>query len=43
MAAEGRQPVWAAYEDYPPSLLLAARLGFQPVAHMIELKPPVDR
>ncbi len=37
MAAQGRQPVWAAYEDYPPSLALAARLGFQPVARMAEL------
>jgi len=42
MAAQGRQPVWAAYEDYPPSLLLATRLGFQPVAHMVELNPPAD-
>jgi len=40
MAAQGRQPVWAAYEDYPPSLALAARLGFRPVARMVELAPP---
>lgn len=40
MAAQGRQPVWAAYEDYPPSLALAARLGFRPVARMAELLPP---
>ncbi len=40
MAAHGRQPVWAAYEDYLPSMALAARLGFQPVARMAELVPP---
>lgn len=40
MAAQGRQPVWAAYEDYPPSLALAAHLGFRPVARMTELLPP---
>ena len=40
MAAQGRQPVWAAYEDNPPSLALAARLGFRPVARMAELVPP---
>jgi len=42
MATQGRQPVWAAYEDYAPSLALAARLGFRPVARMAELVP-VDR
>lgn len=31
MAARGRQPVCAAYENYPPSLKLAEKLGFQPV------------
>lgn len=40
MAAQGRQPVWAANEDYPPSLALAARLGFRPVARIAELIPP---
>jgi GNAT superfamily N-acetyltransferase len=40
MAEHGRQPVWAAYEDYPPSLAMAARLGFRPVARMAELTPP---
>lgn len=40
MAAQGRQPLWAAYEDYPPSLALAARLSFRPVARMAELVPP---
>lgn len=40
LAAQGRQPVWAAYEHYPPSLALAARLGFRPVARMAELTPP---
>ena len=39
MAAQGRQPVWA-YQDYPPSLALAARLGFRPVARLAELVPP---
>jgi len=41
MAAQGRQPVWAAYEDYLPSLALAARLGFRSVARMVELSPPL--
>lgn len=40
MATRGRQPVWAAYEDYAPSLALAARLGFLLVARMTELTPP---
>lgn len=40
MAAQGRQPVWAAYEDYPPSLAMAARLGFRPVDRMAELISP---
>ena len=40
MAEHGRQPVWAAYEDYPPSLAMAARLGFRPVARMAELTAP---
>lgn len=40
MAAQGRQPVWAAYDEHAPSLALAARLGFLPVARMIELLPP---
>lgn len=39
LATQGRQPVWAAYEDYAPSLALAARLGFRPVARMAELAP----
>ena len=42
MAAQGRQPVWAAYEDYPPSLAMAARLGFERVARMVELTAPGD-
>ncbi len=29
MAAQGQQPVWAAYEDYVPSLAMAERLGFR--------------
>ncbi|MDQ6775545.1 MAG: GNAT family N-acetyltransferase [Actinomycetota bacterium] len=40
MAAQGRQPVWAAYEDDAPSLGMAARLGFRPVARMVALVPP---
>lgn len=39
MAAQGRQPVWAAYEDYSPSLVMASRLGFLPVVRMAELTP----
>lgn len=37
MAAQGRQPVWCAYADYPPSLELAAKLGFQPVDRIVVL------
>lgn len=40
MAAQGQQPVWAAYEDYLPSLAMASRLGLRPVARMVELTPP---
>ena len=40
MAADGRQPVWAAYEDDGPSLAMACRLGFRPVARMAELTRP---
>lgn len=39
MAAQGRQPVWSAYEDYPPSLALAAKLGFEPVDQIAVLSP----
>jgi len=39
MASRGRQPVWAAYEKYPPSLKLAAKLGFQPVDRIAVLSP----
>lgn len=40
MAERGRQPVWAAYEDYPPSLTLAEKLGFRPVDQVAVLSPP---
>lgn len=40
MVARGKQPVWAAYEDYPPSLRLAERLKFQPVDRLAVLSPP---
>jgi len=40
MAARGRQPVWAAYENYPPSLKLAEKLGFRPVDRIAVLSPP---
>ncbi len=39
MARQGRQPVWCAYEDYPPSLALAAKLGFTPVDRIAVLSP----
>lgn len=39
MAGRGRQPVWSAYEDYPPSLTLAAKLGCQPVDRIAVLSP----
>ncbi len=39
MAARGRQPVWSAYECYPPSLELAEKLGFQPVDRIAVLSP----
>jgi GNAT superfamily N-acetyltransferase len=37
MAGQGRQPVWCAYADYPPSLTLAAKLGFEPVDRLAVL------
>ncbi|PZS33576.1 MAG: hypothetical protein DLM58_07400 [Pseudonocardiales bacterium] len=40
MAAQGRQPVWCAYADYPPSIELAAKLGFRPVDQVIVLTRP---
>ncbi len=30
LAGEGLRPVWGAYEDNPPSLEMAASLGFEP-------------
>jgi len=39
MAGRGRQPVWCAYEDYPPSRSLATKLGFQPVDRIAVLSP----
>jgi len=40
MASQGRQPVWGAYEDYRPSLRLAAKLGFRPVERVAVMSPP---
>jgi RimJ/RimL family protein N-acetyltransferase len=31
MARAGKQPVWGALESNPPSLRLAAKVGFEPV------------
>lgn len=39
MASRRRQPVWAAYEEYPPSVELAKKLGFQPVDRIAVLSP----
>jgi GNAT superfamily N-acetyltransferase len=39
MAAHGKQPVWSAYADYPPSMKLAVKLGFQPVDRVAVLSP----
>lgn len=39
MAGQGKQPVWSAYENYRPSLTLAAKLGFEPVDGIAVLSP----
>jgi len=42
LAAAGKQPVWSAYAHYPPSLELAAKLGFEEVARSVVLSPSAD-
>jgi len=42
LAASGRQPVWGAFVDYPPSLGLAAKLGFRPAGCVAVLFAPRD-
>jgi hypothetical protein len=39
MAERGHQPVWAAYDHYPPSLSLARRLGLKPLFSIADLRP----
>lgn len=39
MRRRGKEPVWAAEETNPPSLRLAARLGFIPVDELVLLRP----
>jgi GNAT superfamily N-acetyltransferase len=39
MAAQGRRPVWGAEESNSPSLSLARKLGFEPVARLIVMRP----
>jgi GNAT superfamily N-acetyltransferase len=40
MAARGRQPVWQALENNPPSWRLAAKLGFTPIDELVMFEPP---
>ncbi|HZY56217.1 MAG TPA: GNAT family N-acetyltransferase, partial [Rubrobacteraceae bacterium] len=39
MRRQGRMPVWGAEETNPPSLRLAAKLGFVPVDELIVFRP----
>ena len=39
MRRRGKEPVWAAEETNPPSMRLAARLGFVPVDELVLLRP----
>ncbi len=39
MQRRGKQPVWGAEETNPPSLRLAAKLGFVPVDELIVFRP----
>ena len=39
MRRRGKEPVWAAEESNPPSMRLAARLGFVPVDELVLLRP----
>lgn len=42
MRAHGRQPVWAALENNPPSLRLARKLGFVPVDTLVLFEPRLE-
>lgn len=39
MGAAGMQPVWASYENYPPSWQLARKLGFVAVDGLVQFDP----
>jgi GNAT superfamily N-acetyltransferase len=40
MREQGKEPIWGAEETNPPSLGLAARLGFVPVDEIVVFHPP---
>ena len=40
MGSKGKQPVWASYENYPPSCRLARKLGFVAVDGLVQFDPP---
>jgi GNAT superfamily N-acetyltransferase len=40
MRRRGKEPVWAAEETNPPSMRLAAKLGFFPVDGLVLFRPP---
>ncbi|HZC19702.1 MAG TPA: hypothetical protein VE225_08305, partial [Rubrobacteraceae bacterium] len=42
MRRRGKEPVWAAEETNPPSMCLAAKLGFFPVDELVLLRPPAE-
>jgi predicted GNAT family acetyltransferase len=43
LRATGREPVWGALADNEPSLRLARRLGFAPVADITVFRRPAGR
>ena len=43
MRRRGKEPVWAAEETNPPSLRLAAKLGFVPVDELVLFRPASRR
>ncbi len=43
MRRRGKEPVWAAEETNPPSMHLAAKLGFVPVDELVLFRPASRR
>jgi GNAT superfamily N-acetyltransferase len=43
MRRRDKEPVWAAEETNPPSMRLAARLGFVPVDELVLFRPASRR